>query len=370
MKKILVSLVALLLGVLMTSCSIITGKKGFDYDSIPDTIEASSYEIAFVTDIGQLKDKSFNQGTWEGLKKYAHENNKTYKYYQPANANNATDDDRYNAMKAAVTGGAKIVVCAGFMQFNALDRVAKENPNVKFVFVDGWAIGLDNVTAIIFQEEQAGYLAGYATVMEGYTKLGFSGGGGGTNPACQRFGYGYIQGANDAAKELGIQVAMKYSWLYGSTFSASPELQTMAEGWYSTGTEVIFACGGSMCTSIFSAASANNGKVIGVDVDQAAESPTVITSAMKGLREGTAFALAKFYDNKWSDVANKDVTLGAKDDAVGLPTTDDSWGFEKFTVKDYNKVFEGLKNGTITVDTAIDGAETRTYTNVKLEYIK
>jgi basic membrane protein A len=369
-KKILVALVALLFGGLVTSCSMTSRNKGFDYDSIPDTIEASSYEIAFVTDIGQLKDKSFNQGTWEGLKKYAHENDKTYKYYQPANANSATDDDRYNAMKAAVNGGAKIVVCAGFMQFNALDKVAKEHPNVKFIFVDGWAIGLDNVTAIIFQEEQAGYLAGYGAVKEGYTKLGFSGGGGGTNPACQRFGYGYIQGANAAAKELDITVTMKYSWLYGSTFSASPELQTMAEGWYSTGTEVIFACGGSMCTSIFSAASANNGKVIGVDVDQASESPTVITSAMKGLREGTAFALGKFYEDKWAEIANKDVTLGAKEDAVGLPIDEDSWGFKEFSVKEYNKVLKGLKDASIVVDTKIDGAETRTYSNVKLEYIK
>lgn len=370
MKKLIVALVVLLFGATVASCSLITGKKGFDYDSIPDTIEASSYEVAFVTDIGQLKDKSFNQGTWEGLKKYAHENNKTYKYYQPANANNATDDDRYNAMKAAVTGGAKIVVCAGFMQFGALERVATEHPNVKFVFVDGWAIGLKNVTAIIFQEEQAGYLAGYGAVKEGYTKLGFSGGGGGTNPACQRFGYGYIQGANAAAKELNITVSMKYSWLYGASFSASPELQIMAEGWYSTGTEVIFACGGSMCTSIFSAASANNGKVIGVDVDQALESPTVITSAMKGLREGTAYALAKFYDDKWDDIADKDVTLGAKDDAIGLPIGQDSWGFKKFTVKEYNQVLEGLKDGTIVVDTKIEGAETRTYSNVNLEYIK
>ena len=370
MKKILVSFVALLFGATLVSCSMTNEKNGFDYDSIPDTIEASSYEIAFVTDIGQLKDKSFNQGTWEGLKKYAHENNKTYKYYQPANANNATDDDRYNAMNAAVTGGAKIVVCAGFMQFDALNKVATEHPNVKFVFVDGWNFGLANVTAIVFQEEQAGYLAGYAAVKEGYTKLGFSGGGGGTNPACQRFGYGYIQGANDAAKELDIKVSMKYSWLYGSTFSASPELQTMAEGWYITGTEVIFACGGSMCTSIFSAASANNGKVIGVDVDQALESPTVITSAMKGLREGTAYALEKFYTDKWNDISDKSVSLGAKEDSIGLPTSDASWNFKKFTVKEYNKVFEDLKDGTIVVDAKVEGAETKEYSNVTLEWIK
>jgi basic membrane protein A len=381
MKKILFSMFLLLFAISLVACNTKTEVKTpaqtgeteepvYNYDAIPDTMEASSYDIAFVTDIGQLKDKSFNQGTWEGVKRFAHENKKTYKYYQPANANNATDDDRYNAMLAAVNGGAKIVVCAGFMQFNALDRISTLHKDVKFVFVDGWNFGKENVTAIIFQEEQAGYLAGYGAVMDGYTKLGFSGGGGGTNPACQRFGYGYIQGASAAAKELKINVAMKYSWLHGASFSASPELQTMVEGWYSTGTEIVFACGGSMCNSIFSAASANRGKVIGVDVDQSAESPTVITSAMKGLREGTIHALNQFYNNKWSEISDKLVNLGAKDNAVGLPTTKDSWRFNKFTVAQYDELFKKLQNGTIVVDANVTDAETKTYPNLTLEWVK
>ena len=227
-----------------------------------------------------------------------------------------------------------------------------------------------NVHCISYQEEQAGFLAGYAAVKDGYTKLGFTGGGGGTNPACQRFGYGFIQGANAAAKELGITVDMKYSWLYGSTFSASTELQTMLEGWYTTGTQVVFACGGSMCTSAFAAASANNGKVIGVDVDQAGDSPTVITSAMKGLTEGTIHALKQFYDGKWSEIADKSVNLGAKDNAVGLPTAEDSWGFKKFSVEKYNELFAKLQSGAIVVDAAVDGAETKAYSNVNLDYVK
>ncbi|MBQ8292491.1 MAG: BMP family ABC transporter substrate-binding protein [Bacilli bacterium] len=370
MKKVFLFLFVLMCALTLAACGGEESKGGYDYDAISDTIEADSYQIAFVTDIGQLKDKSFNQGTWEGLKRYAYENNKTYKYYQPANGNAATDDDRYDAMKAAVDGGAEIVVCAGFMQFNALQKAATEFTNVKFVFVDGWNFGLQNVTAIIFQEEQAGYLAGYAAVKEGFTKLGFSGGGGGTNPACQRFGYGYIQGANAAAEELGIKVSMKYSWNYGAAFSASAELQAMLEGWYSTGTEIVFSCGGSMCTSAFSAASANNGKVIGVDVDQANDSPTVITSAMKGLREGTMYALEKFYKGEWADIADKSETLGAADNAVGLPTEEASWGFKKFTVEEYNELFAKLQNGTIKVDTNVEGAETKTYSNVTLEYIQ
>ena len=372
MKKVFLFLVALFMVLTVVGCKDPEPEKnnGYDYDAIPDTMEADAYEIAFVTDIGQLKDKSFNQGTWEGLKRFAHENNKTYKYYQPANANNATDDDRYHAMKAAVDGGAKIVVCAGFMQFTALDKIARENPEVKFVFVDGWNFGLENVTAIIFQEEQAGYLAGYGAVKDGYTTLGFTGGGGGTNPACQRFGYGYIQGANDAAKELGITVSMKYSWLHGSTFSASPELQTMFDGWFSTGTEVVFACGGAMCTSAFAAASANNGKVIGVDVDQSAESPTVITSAMKGLREGTIFALEKFYGGKWAEISDKSANLGVNDNAVGLPTEEASWGFSSFSVEEYNELFAKLQKGEIVVDANVEGAESKAYSNVTLDWVK
>jgi basic membrane protein A len=370
MKKLFAFLCILAVVTLLTACKKDDqANKGYDYNAIPETMESADgkYQIAFVTDIGQLKDKSFNQGTWEGVKRYAKENSKSYKYYQPANGNNATDDDRYDSMKAAADGGAQIIVCAGFMQANALDKAAKEFTNVKFVFIDGWALGLDNVTAIVYKEEQSGYLAGYAAVMEGYTKLGYSGGGGGTNPACQRFGYGFIQGANDAAKAKNITVSMKYSWNYGSTFSSSADLQTMLNGWYSTGTEVVFAAGGSMCQSAFSAASANDGKVIGVDVDQSGDSATVITSATKGLREGTMFALDSFYTNKWSEIANIAKNLGAESDAVGLPTA--TWSMEKFKLEQYEELYNKVKEGTVTIDNNPAGAETKAYSNVTLTYI-
>ncbi|MCR5422080.1 MAG: BMP family ABC transporter substrate-binding protein, partial [Bacilli bacterium] len=330
--------------------------------------------IAFVTDIGQLMDKSFNQGTWEGVEKYAKDNKKSYKYYQPANGSDATDDDRYDAMKAAIDNGAKVVVCAGFMQQTALTKIASENKNVSFIFIDGYPLQdadkntLTNVAGIAFMEEQSGYLAGYACVKEGYTKLGFSGGGGGTNPACQRFGYGFIQGANDAAKEASKQVTMKYSWKYGESFSAGPDLQTMLEGWYSTGTEVVFSCGGSMCNSAFAAAKANNGKVVGVDVDQSSESDTVITSATKGLQSGTMWALAKFYAGKFSEIGGKGTSLGAADDAVCLPEA--TWSLKNFTVDQYKALFAKVKAGTITIDNDPTGAETKTYSNVTVDYVR
>ena len=243
------------------------GETEADPDAIEDSMTSadSKYQVAFVTDVGQLKDKSFNQGTFDGVKLYAAANGLSYKYYQPANGSEATDDDRYDAMKAAVEGGADVVVCAGYLQEAALKKAAIEYPETPFVFIDGYPLTddagntLSNVAGIAFKEEQAGYLAGYAAVMDGFTKLGFSGGGGGTNPACCRFGYGYVQGANAAALEKGVTVDMNYSWQYGSNFSASTDLQTMINGWYVNGTEIVFACGGSMFQSIVAAASANDG---------------------------------------------------------------------------------------------------------------
>ena len=327
-----------------------------DPNDIEDNItsEDGTYEVAFVTDVGQLHDKSFNEGTWNGVKLYAYENGLTYKYYQPANGDQATDDDRTKAMQDAVDNGAKIVVCAGFLQEAALRTAATNNPDVKFVFIDGYSINdeagnvLTNVAGINFQEEQAGYLAGYAIVREGFTQLGFSGGGGGTNPACCRYGYGFLQGASAAAVEMGVDVSVNYSWQYGANFTASPDLQTMINGWYTTGTEVVFACGGSMFESISSAASANDGLVIGVDVDQSGDSDTVITSAMKGIAQAAEVALTSFYEGTWDEIGGVTTTLGATDDAVGLPT--DTWMLENYTVEEYEAQLAAMKDGSLVVD--------------------
>ena len=342
-------------------------------DEIADemTSEDGKYEIAFVTDVGQLKDKSFNQGTFDGVKLYAANNGLSYKYYQPANGDQATDDDRYDAMKAAAEGGAKVIVAAGFMQATALTKAAAEFTDVKFVFVDRDSAvttedgtALKNVLGICFKEEQAGYLAGYAVVKDGYTKLGFLGGM--AVPAVIRYGYGFVQGASAAAAEMGVKVEMNYSWLYGASFAASTELQTMASGWYENGTEVIFACGGNMFQSVAAAAAANDGAVVGVDVDQSSQSDTVITSAMKGLSASVQWACGKVYDGSFDEIGGTFVTLGAKDNAVGLPTA--TWSLTKWTVDDYNAMLAKMADGSLVVDndySKLDSTDSLTLNLVK-----
>ena len=379
MKKILALLLALVLVLSLAACGAkkeetktdATPKVTDNADEVPDNMTSSDgkYEIAFVTDVGQLKDKSFNQGTFDGVKLYANNHGLSYKYYQPANGDKATDDDRFDAMKNACENGAKVVVAAGFMQGGALEQAAKAYPDTKFVFIDGWSLGLDNVVGIAFNEHECGYFAGYAVVKEGYEKLGFCGGGGGTNPACCRYGYGFVQGANAAAAEMGKNVEINYTWLYGASFSASPEMQTLANGWYETGTEVIFSAGGSIFQSIVAAAAANDKFVVGVDTDQSYESDTVITSALKGIGEAASWAIGKAYDGSWASL-NGFVSLGAADGATGLPTA--TWSLKNYSVDQYKAQLADMIAGKIDISSDVlegDAIASVNFSNTTVNYV-
>ena len=380
MKKILAIALALVMVLAMVAC----GEKPAptpDPDPTPDptpsvitnadeiadvmTTEDGKYEIAFVTDVGQLKDHSFNQGTFDGVKLYAANNGLSYKYYMPANGDKATDDDRYDAMKAAAENGAKAVVAAGFMQKAALEKAAADFPEVSFIFIDGDKDGVANILSVAFAEEQCGYLAGYAVVKEGFEKLGFTGGGGGTNPACVRYGYGFAQGANAAAAEMGKTVELNYTWQFGNTFSPSTELQTLVSGWYNAGTQIVFCCGGNMFQSVAQAAAENDGAVVGVDSDQSFDSDTVVTSAMKGLADGVQWALSKVYDGTFSEVGGTVVSLSAKENAVGLPTA--TWSLKNFTVEQYQAELAKIVNGEIVVD---NNSEMSNPTDAELSNVK
>ena len=392
MKKILALLLVLALALGMAACGAKTepaateapaadapaaDNAAVSADDIPDEMTSADgkYQVAFVTDVGTLKDKSFNQGTYDGVKLYANANGKSYKYYQPANGSNATDDDRIDAATLACENGAEVVVAAGFMQEAALRAAATKYPDVHFIFIDGYPVTekqgegevLKNVAGISFDEQQSGYLAGYAAVMEGYTKLGFTGGGGGTNPACVRFGYGFVQGADAAAAAKGVKVDMNYSWQYGSSFSASNELQTMATGWYTNGTEVIFCCGGGMFSSVAAAAGAEDGKVIGVDVDQSFESSSVITSAMKGLADATQWAIGQHYAGSWDAIGGASTSLGAKDNAVGLPTA--TWSLQNWSVDDYNALLADIAAGKVEISSELV-SEPASTDNVTVNMVK
>lgn len=319
------------------------------------TEAGSGYELALITDVGTIDDKSFNQGSWEGLKAYADENGISCKYYKPEEK---SDEACLAAIDLAVKGGAKLIVTPGFLFEVPIYEAQSKYPDVKFVIIDakpakdGTVEIADNVVSIFYAEEQAGYLAGYAVVKDGYRNLGFMGGI--AVPAVVRYGYGFIQGAEAAAQELGLAAGeVKVKYTYVGNFDASPENQTLAKSWYTEGVECIFACGGQVGNSVMAAAEGEGKAVIGVDVDQSGESETVITSSMKNLSNSVYEAVASFYDGTFA--GGTSTTLTAAEDGVQLPM--ESSKFENFTQEEYDKVFAAIKSGEISIGNDTLGAE-------------
>ena len=321
----------------------------------PTPTTSGGYELTLVTDLGTIDDKSFNQGAWEGLVKYATENNITNKYYQPTEQ---SDDAYLASIDLAVKGGAKIVVTPGFLFEKPIWEAQTRYPNVNFILIDGQPHPGDynvdirrNTVGVTYAEEQAGYLAGYAAVKDGYRALGFIGGV--AVPAVIRYGYGFIQGADAAAIELGLhpgQVTINYN--YSGVFVPTQEVQTMASSWYSGGTEVIFSCGGGIASSVIAAAEASGKKIIGVDVDQSGESNVVITSAMKELKNSVYDCIADYY--KGTFPGGQHLVFSAENNGVGLPMTTSK--FKTFSQADYDNIFAKLKaNEIYIVGDLVDG---------------
>ena len=315
--------------------------------SCKDTKKNSGYELALITDIGTIDDKSFTQGSWEGLKKYAEEKGITYKYYKPAGKDT---DSKIDSIYLAISSGAKLIVTPGYLFEPAIYKVQDIYPEINFVLLDGTPQDgtytdfriEKNVYAVLYAEEEAGFLAGYGVVKEGYTNLG--GMGGMAEPSVIRFGYGFVQGADYAAKELGVK-NIKIDYTYIGGYEPTPEVQTKASSWFIKGVQVIFAPAGGAGNSVMSAAEQNKGYVIGVDVDQSVESPTVITSAMKMIGESVYNAIDEFYKGNFP--GGKIAVLDAKVHGIGLPM--ETSKFKNFTKEDYDNIYKKLIDGSVEI---------------------
>lgn len=348
MKKMLAIVMSILMvGMIMVGCG--TKSEG----------EGSGFEIALITDKGNIDDKSFNQGSWEGVVEFAEANKITHKYYKPEEA---SDAGYLAAIDLAVTGGAKVIVTPGFLFEVPIYEAQTKYPEVKFILLDGAPHTADyatfktekNVASVMYSEEQSGFLAGYAAVMDGMTKLGYMGGM--AVPAVQAFGYGYLQGAEAAAAELGLaDGAIEAIYHYTGNFEENDTNKATAKTMYQEGIEVIFAAGGAVAKSVMSAASESDAKVIGVDVDQRYDSETVITSATKGLAASVVAVLDAIYkSNSWDTYGGTTTYFNAANDGVGLPTIvigDDKADafdrFESFDKAAYDKVFATLADGSV-----------------------
>ena len=359
MKKFLVLLLAAVMVFSFAACG--GGSDGGSSES------SDEMKVAMVTDYGDITDQSFNQTTYEACKAFCEANDVEFTYKKPASD---ADADRVSSIEEAIEEGYNVIVMPGYAFANAIYEVAPLYEDVKFVALDVSEGDLTangerefdgpNVYSAVYQEEIAGYMAGYAAVKLGYTKLGFLGGM--AVPAVQRYGHGFVQGADAAASELGkSDVEIKY--VYGGQFFGDADITAAMDTWYGAGTECVFACGGGIYSSAAEAAAKVGGKVIGVDVDQAGiidgaygEGMTV-TSAMKGLAPTVDTLLGAILAGDWEAYKGQIQTLGLiseipSDNFVQLPDST-QWG-DGFTKDDYATLVGELYAGTRTVSDSTD----------------
>ena len=298
-----------------------------------------------------LDDGSFNQGAQDGILRFAADFPGTINdFMQP---HEASDEARLNVIEMAIDAGANVIVLPGFHFENALYEAQDLFPDTMFILLDASPRNPEtgevrveaNVAAIHYAEEQSGFLAGYAAVIEGYRDLGFLGGL--PVPAVVRFGSGFVQGAEFAAEYLGLEageVTIHFEYLGG--FGPSPENQATAGAIFASGTEVIFVAAGGAGNSVMAAAEASGASVIGVDVDQYWQSETVITSALKGLEVSVYDLLAGFAQGQFG--GGSELRFEASNNGVGLAM--DTARLQNFTQDQYDSIFTQLANGEISVD--------------------
>ncbi|MDD5901829.1 MAG: BMP family ABC transporter substrate-binding protein [Oscillospiraceae bacterium] len=375
MKRFLALLLALCMVFALCACG--------GNDTGKDKDNDVAYKVAMITDYGDITDQSFNQTTYEACKAYCDANSVDFKYYKPTADSTAA---RIEMVDQAVADGYNVLVMPGFAFAGTIAVCQDTYKDVKFIGLDVSEYDLydafynhddtgartdlidannpehinKNVYCAVYQEELCGYMAGYAAVKLGYTKLGFLGGM--AVPAVIRYGFGFVQGANAAAVETDTKIEINY--VYGGLFNGNADITAKMDTWYSAGTQVVFACGGGIFTSAAEAAAKVGGKVIGVDVDQSGiidggygEGMTV-TSAMKGLAATVNTMLAEVLAGNWDNYGGKIETLGLvgenpTENYVQIPMESTQWADGKFTQDDYKALVASMFKGDITVSNDI-----------------
>ena len=382
MKRILALVLALCMVFALCACG--------DGDKDPKTTDngnETAMKVAMITDYGDITDQSFNQTTYEACKAYCSEKSIDFNYFKPASD---SDADRVAMIEKAVADGYNVIVMPGYAFANAIKQTVNTYTDVKFVALDVGAGDLNtfnddgsikeefkvpsNLYCAVYQEELCGYMAGYAAVKMGYKSLGFLGGM--AVPAVQRYGYGFVQGVDAAAKEMGLS-DVKVNYVYGGQFSGDADITAAMDTWYKGGTQVVFACGGGIYSSAAEAAQKVGAKVIGVDVDQAGiidskyGDKMTVTSAMKGLAPTVKTMLTEIMAGNWDKYAGKVETLGlvSGDDPtqnyVQLPMDTTQWT-DSFTQDNYKSLVKDMFDGKITVsnDTSKSAADYATVITV------
>lgn len=334
-------------------------------------------EIAVIDNIGEGAEHILFEETAECVKQFASNKGKSYGVYTPMGR---TIDEFADSMMSAIVKGAKLVVCPGGVFESAVFKLQDLFPDISFLLVDG--IPNDgvfnddptddvlndntgsnacenikissNVCCLNFKREEAGYVAGYLAVKNGYTKFGFISDT--DSDADTLYGCGLLQGINAAATEFEIAERVEVNYKYCGKSNTSEEVIQTAEEWYSGNTEIIFASGATL-DEVIVAAQKYNGRVIGSEYDCSYESTLVVCSAINNASSAVKFILSSIDTEslKWKDThAGTNQRLGVTDEAVGLATSEGAWRLVNITPISYDEIISKIIGGSVKVSDSTD----------------
>ena len=324
----------------------------------------SKLKVGMVTDSGTIDDKSFNQGSWEGILKADDELGIESNYLKPAGT---TEADYMKEIGNLYDTGYKFVVTPGFKFETAVYSAQQKYNDAKFVIIDGAPNNgksgdeyvseiAENTVSVYFAEEQSGFIAGVAASVElKEGDLGFIGGM--EIPSVQRFNWGFQQGIKYANENLGTNMSIKSeNVVYQGSFDNVSAGQQLAATMYDNGVKAIFVAAGGVGVGSINEAKARvaSGKeawIIGVDVDQYEDGvyedgkSVVLTSAIKKIDTATFDIIKSELEGNFP--GGQTLTFDVQNDGVGIPENNPNLSEE--TISKVNEVYNLLKTGEIQV---------------------
>jgi basic membrane protein A len=363
MKKGFIALaITAMLSTALAGCGSKDSAGGTSASDSPAATAATSakFKVGMVTDSGTIDDKSFNQGTWEGVKKAAQELSLDSKYLKPAGQ---TEADYTKEIGNLYDAGFKFIVTPGFKFETAIFKSQDKYKDAKFVLLDGSPNDgkgktevKSNTVNIFFAEHESGFLAGVAAALQ--LKEGDAGFIGGMPiPPVQKFNWGFQQGVKYANDNLGTKITIKpENVIYQGSFDNLAAGGQLAAQMYDRGVKVIFCAAGGVGVGAIKEAKtrASGGKevwIVGVDSDQFADGvykddkSVILTSAMKKVNQAAYDMIKAEADGKFP--GGQTLTFDSKNNGVGLPEKNPNLTDE--TVTKVNDVFKKLQSGEIKV---------------------
>jgi len=319
-------------------------------------------QVGLVTDTGGVNDRSFNEGTWNGISRFWKENPDLMGEPRHILPSNMTLADFVTAAESLIDAGKELIFMSGFTFIDAIGELQELYPETKFVIIDADPELMDNSHAILFAEQEAGFLAGIAAALETASgSVGFIGGQ--EIPPVQSFGWGFLAGvayANDAF-DLNVEVG---AYQYQGSFDNAQAGATLAGGMYDMGIDMIFVAAGNVGNGVIAEAKtrAEDGEnvfVIGVDSDQYEEGilsdgrSIILTSAIKRVDQAAYDSIVALINDEFP--GGEVLIKNARDNGVGLPEENPNLSAQTQELAD--EALEKIKDGELVIPNSTDELE-------------